>query len=62
MTVNRPTIGKALFEAGLFDAFRATMERFNPVERVGRGNLIPTAIFIGSFGASDRNEQRRFPI
>jgi hypothetical protein len=37
----RPALCKALFDAGFLDVFQRTMQRYNPLERIGRQNLIP---------------------
>ena len=40
----KPPVAAALLEAGFFDVARSSLQRYNPIERVMRRNLIPSAI------------------
>ena len=47
MAMSRPVVAKALWEAGFLQVFEATMRRYNPMEMIGRQNLIPSgALFV----------------
>eukprot|EP01043_Picozoa_sp_COSAG02_P058080 COSAG02_NODE_7167_length_3141_cov_3.358317_5_plen_195_part_01 len=39
-----PTVAKAVWEAGFLEVFQTSIARFNPMERVSRRQLIPSAI------------------
>lgn len=40
----RPSLAKAMWDNGFLDVFHCTLQRFNPIERIGKQNLIPSAI------------------
>ena len=44
MLMSRPLMAKALWKAGFLGIFEATMRKYNPMEMVGRQNLIPSGI------------------
>ena len=52
-----PPVGKAIFEAGFVDVLQATMQRFNPMERIGRQNLVMTMTFVAAGHVSDEAEK-----
>jgi hypothetical protein len=45
MVQTKPTLAKAVYEAGFLGLFRALMERYNPMERIARDNLVAAGMF-----------------
>jgi hypothetical protein len=43
LTMFKPELGKALWEAGGLEVTNAILQRYNPMERISRCNLIPSA-------------------
>ena len=39
-----PGVGKALFEAGFLDIYEDTLQRYNPIERISKRDLIPCMV------------------
>jgi hypothetical protein len=44
MTTGRPPVAKAVWDAGFLDVFCSIMERYNPMERIGQQDLIPSGM------------------
>jgi hypothetical protein len=40
----RPSMGKALWEAGFLDVFQGCLQRYNPIERISTTDLIPSGM------------------
>jgi hypothetical protein len=40
----RPSVGKAVWNAGFLDVMQASLRLYNPIERIGKQDLIPSAV------------------
>lgn len=40
----RPSLGRALWDDGFLDVYQATLRRYNPLERISKRDLIPSAV------------------
>lgn len=45
IVLGKPPNGKALWEAGFLEVFNDAMQHYNPMERISKSNLVPSAIF-----------------
>ena len=46
ITQNKSPSGKAAWEAGFLEIFKASMARYNPIERISSRNIISTGVFV----------------
>ena len=45
-SLGHPQVGLAIWQAGFLEVMQAMLKRYSPLERVSRGHLIPTGLFI----------------
>ena len=49
-------VGKALFEAGFLDVYADVMRRYNPIERIGKQDLIPCMVLGASKDVMEQSQ------